>query len=140
MDFAKLYITVFLSAGGSFKHSNSIEHNTFWQHPQPPNVTSRIIKFLGAYTQLVYLSWSPHIKFVCSKSRKVLGVIFRHFYRFSSPKSLLCLYKSLVIPHLSYCSSVWSPPPSSGDARSLENVQFFALKLCSKNWSSSYSS
>ena len=86
------------------------------------------------------LSWSPHIKFVCSKSRKVLGVIFRHFYRFSSPKSLLCLYKSLVIPHLSYCSSVWSPPPSSGDARSLENVQFFALKLCSKNWSSSYSS
>ena len=59
------------------------------------------------------LSWSPHIKFVCSKSRKVLGVIFRHFYRFSSPKSLLCLYKSLVIPHLSYCSSVWSPPPSS---------------------------
>ena len=86
------------------------------------------------------LSWSPHIKFVCSKSRKVLGVIFRHFYRFSSPKSLLCLYKSLVIPNLSYCSSVWSPPPSSGDARSLENVQFFALKLCSKNWSSSYSS
>ena len=54
MDFAKLYNTVFLSAGGSFKHSNSIEHNTFWQHPQPPNVTSRIIKFLGAYTQLVY--------------------------------------------------------------------------------------
>ena len=53
MDFVKLYITVFLSAGGSFKHSNSIEHNTFWQHPQPPNVTSRIIKFLGAYTQLL---------------------------------------------------------------------------------------
>ena len=44
------------------------------------------------------LSWSPHIKFVCTKSRKVIGVIFRHFYRFSSPKSLLCLYKSPICP------------------------------------------
>ena len=85
------------------------------------------------------LSWSPHIKSVCSKSRKVLGTIFRHFYQFSSPKTLLCLYRALVLPHLSYCSSVWSPPVSSGDSRSLEKVQFFALKLCSKNWSSNYS-
>ena len=52
------------------------------------------------------LSWSPHIKSVCSKSRKVLGTIFRHFYQFSSPKTLLCLYRALVLPHLSYCSSV----------------------------------
>ena len=38
------------------------------------------------------------------------------------------------------CSSVWSPPVSSGDSHSLEKVQVFALKLCSKNWSSDYSS
>ena len=52
------------------------------------------------------LSWSPHIKTVCSKSRKVLGMIFRHFYQFSSQKTLLCLYRALFLPHLSYCSSV----------------------------------
>ena len=44
------------------------------------------------------LSWSPHIKSVCNKSRKVLGVIFRHFYRFSSPKSLLCLLLFPICP------------------------------------------
>ena len=86
------------------------------------------------------LSWSPHIKSVCSKSRKLLGYLFRHFYKFSSPNSLLRLYRSLILPHLSYCSSVWSPPINSGDSRSLEKVQKFALKLCTKNWSSSYSS
>ena len=54
-------------------------------------------------------------------------------------KTLLRLYISLFLPHLSYCSSVWSPTKFSGDARFLERVQFFGLKLSFKNWSSNYS-
>ena len=84
------------------------------------------------------LSWSLHIQSICRKSRKILGLLFRHFY-YSSPVVLFKLYISLVRPHLEYCSSLWDPA-SSVIISSLEKVQFFALKLCSKNWSSSYSS
>ena len=84
------------------------------------------------------LSWSLHIQSICRISRKILGLLFRHFY-YSSPVVLFKLYISLVRPHLEYCSSLWDPA-SSVIISSLEKVQFFALKLCSKNWSSSYSS
>ena len=86
------------------------------------------------------LSWSPHINEVCSKARKTLGVIFRNFYRHTSPSVILQLYQSLVLPQLMYCSSVWDPPSSSGDSRNLENIQKFAIRLCSKNWSINYTS
>ena len=29
------------------------------------------------------LSWSPHISFVCNKSRKILGLLFRHLLQLS---------------------------------------------------------
>ena len=77
------------------------------------------------------LSWSLHISNVRSKSRKVLGLIFRHFYRFSSPNTILRLYSSLVCPILENCSPVWSPN-SVSTSNSLESIQSFALKLASK--------
>ena len=57
---------------------------------------------------------------------------------------LLSLFKhycsSLVLPHLTYCPSIWDPLPSSINAQSLEKVQFFALKMCSHCWDSNYTS
>ena len=85
------------------------------------------------------LSWSPHTSSVCSKSRKILVYIFRNFYCFSSPSSLFTLYSSLVLPHLSYCSCLWDPHTKS-DINSLESVQKFALRICSKQWHSNYDS
>ena len=76
------------------------------------------------------LSWSPHISSVCSKSRKILGILFRQFYPHSPPSTLINLYKSLVRPHLEYCSIVWNPS-SKSLSQSLESVQLFALKLAS---------
>ena len=76
------------------------------------------------------LSWSPHISSVCSKSRKILGILFRHFHPHSSPSTLINLYKYLVRPHLEYCSIVWDPC-SKSLSQSLESVQLFALKLAS---------
>ena len=87
-------------------------------------------RYLGV-TLTPSLSWSIHIANVRSKSRKVLGLIFRHFYRFSSPITILRLYSSLVRPILEYCSPVWSPH-SISISNSLESVQSFALKLASK--------
>ena len=77
------------------------------------------------------LSWSTHILSICRKARKILGLIFRHFYPHSSPSTILRLYTSLVRPHLEYCFTVCDPPSSSHLSRRLESVQLFALKLAS---------
>ena len=95
-------------------------------------------KYLGVLISS-NLSWSPHILSICRKSRQLIGILYRLFYRHSSPSSLFKLYSTLVRPHLEYCSSVWNPS-SSASISKLENIQFFALKLCSKNWSSNYPS
>ena len=87
-------------------------------------------KYLGIVINSNF-SWSLHISSVCSKSCKVLGYIFRNFYHFSSPSSLFTLYSSLVLPHLSYCLSLWNPY-SKSDIKSLESIQKFALRVCSK--------
>ena len=89
-------------------------------------------KYLGVVINS-NLSWSPdspHISSVCSKSCKILGYIFHNFYHFSSPSSIFTLYSLLVLPHLSYCSSLWHPHTKS-DIKSLERVQKFALRICS---------
>ena len=87
-------------------------------------------KYLGVFLT-PSLSFSMHISHICNRSRKVLGLIFRHFYRFSSPSSIVRLYFSLVRPILEYCSPVWSPSSSTLSSK-LESVQLFALKLASK--------
>ena len=84
------------------------------------------------------LSWTPHLLSISRKSRQLIGILYRLFYRHSNP-SLFKLYSTLIRPHLEYCTSVWDPS-SSATISQLENIQFFALKLCSKNWSSGYSS
>ena len=95
-------------------------------------------KYLGVILNS-QLSWSPHIDYTCSKTRKLLGFIFWNFYFHSSPSALLKLYQSLILPHLSYCSPLWDPYQLK-DINKLENVQSFALKLCTKQWSSDYHS
>ena len=87
-------------------------------------------KYLGVFLT-PSLSFSMHISPICKKSRKVLGLIFRHFYRFSSSSSIIRLYFSLVRPILEYYSPVWSPSSSTLSSK-LESVQSFALNLASK--------
>ena len=86
------------------------------------------------------LSWSPHIQSVHSKAHQTIGIIYRNFYKHSSPHTLLTLYHSLVIPYFSYCSSVWDTPVSSTNAEILKKTQHFALKMCSHKWDKDYSS
>ena len=83
------------------------------------------------------LSWSPHITSTCAKAKKILGLLYRRFYNHSSSECLKQLYLSLVRPHLDYAAQVWDPYLQK-DVQLLENMQKFALKLISHNWSTSY--
>ena len=83
------------------------------------------------------LSWTHHIQGVCSKARKILGLLYRRYYQYSDSRTLCQLYLSLVRPHLDYATQVWDPHLQR-DINSLECVQKFALRLCSKQWDTGY--
>ena len=85
------------------------------------------------------MSWSLHLASLRKRAKKMVGFLYRNFYTGSSPSTLLKLYTTLVRPILEYCSVVWDPSSSSASS-SLESVQFFALKVAFKSWSSSYDS
>ena len=54
------------------------------------------------------MSWSNHISQVIKKAKRLLGLIYRHFYK-SSSKTLLSLYVTLVRSILEYTSVIWDP-------------------------------
>jgi len=56
-----------------------------------------------------------------SKVNRMLGLISRTI-KYKTPVTLLNLYKSLVRPHLDYCSVVWNPHYLK-DIHLLERVQ-----------------
>ena len=77
------------------------------------------------------LSWTQNIQSTCGKVRKLIGLIYRHFYQCSNSESLFQMYISLVCPHLEYANQVWNPY-KTGEINSLEDVQKFALR-CVQN-------
>ena len=101
-----------------------------------PLETTTTFKYLGVLLTSD-LSWSGHVKNVCSKARQLVGLISRRFYRHSSEQTLRQLYLSLVRPHLEYATSAWSPHLQK-DITMLEKTQRFATKVCTKLWDSSY--
>ena len=94
-------------------------------------------KYLGVNTS-DDLMWSTHIDEISSKARRTVGLLYHQFYAWSSPRALLQLYTSLVRPHLEYASQVWNPHLIRHTDQ-LERIQKFALKVCFKQWNSSYS-
>ena len=74
---------------------------------------------------------------VCMKATRILGLIFRKYHNHASCSSLLQLYKSLVVPHLEYASAIWSLF-LLGDKTRIDNVQKFALRMCTKGWGGHY--
>ena len=72
------------------------------------------------------LSWSNHVQSICSKARKLIGLLYRRYYHYSDSNTLLQLYLSLVRPHTEYAAPVWDPLLLR-DINSLESVQKFAL-------------
>ena len=95
-----------------------------------------VFKYLGVLLS-EDMSWSPHVQTVCSRAKKVLGLLYRKFYNYSSTDTLTQLYVSLVRPHLEYACPVWAPHLVK-DVRAIEDVQKFACKMATHNWNSSY--
>ena len=94
-------------------------------------------KYLGV-TITDDLKWESHINIVCGKARRIIGMLYRNLYFHSSPEFLLHMYKSLVRPHLEYCSIIWDPHVVFLRNRLME-VEKFALQMCLKHWSLPYS-
>ena len=83
------------------------------------------------------LSWSDHINSISTKAKKLVGLLYRRFYRNTDSQSLLQLYLALVRPHTEYASQVWNPHLQK-DIGQLERVQKFALRMCAKQWDIEY--
>ena len=114
-----------------------------WTH-QPPELSigydplTRVssVKYLGL-TINESLSWSEHIEKICKKGKKMIGLMYRRFYKDATPEMLLHLYRSMVLPHLEYAQEVWSPHLVR-DINRLEDTQRLALKVCCKCWHDDY--
>ena len=96
----------------------------------------KLFKYLGVFISHD-LSWGEHIQSVCSKARRILGLLYRRFYNNTSGDSFVQLYLSLVRPHLDYASALWSPYLKK-DITILENVQKLACRMATRSWESSY--
>ena len=71
------------------------------------------IRYLGILIDS-NLSWKFHIDYVCQKVSKTIGIIakLRHFV----PRHvLLTLYRSLILPYISYSICAWGHATTGGD-------------------------
>ena len=72
------------------------------------------------------IDFSKHISDICIKCSQKVGVIMR-LRKLIPTTAKLQLYKSAILPHLTYCHLVWNFCKAS-DRKKLERVQEKALK------------
>ena len=122
----------------SFKHQSSFDSLPSLKLGNIPISRVYSYKYLGL-TFTCTLSWLVHINQAISKAKRLLVLIYRQFYHYSSSSTLLSLYINIVVrPILEYGSTIWDPS-STALSTSVEKVQFFPLKIISKTWSTFYS-
>ena len=83
------------------------------------------------------LSWSEHVECIATKTRRLVGLLYRRFYGYLSTHIMVKLYTTIIRPHLEYACIVWSPYLQK-DIQTLENVQKFAFRVCTGQWSTDY--
>ena len=66
-------------------------------------------------------SFTEHVNHVVEKAKTQMSSILRNF-KSRSLNHMLCLWKSIVIPRLEYCSQLWTPT-KRGDIQKLEMLQ-----------------
>ncbi len=98
-----------------------------------PLESTPTFKYLGLLISSDF-SWTTHIDNTCSKAKRILGLLYRCFYRHSDLKTLRQLYVSLV---REYAAQVWSPHLLK-DITTLERTQQFASRMCTKSWDAGY--
>ena len=73
------------------------------------------------------LLWEAHISEVVSKVAKVLAAL-RRLRPICPQSTLVAIYKSLILPHLDYCSAVWGCI-GNGLSQKLEKLQNRAARI-----------
>ncbi|KAJ8046973.1 RNA-directed DNA polymerase from mobile element jockey [Holothuria leucospilota] len=68
-------------------------------------------KFLGVHID-AKLTWRDHISNISKTISRNVGILFK-LKHFLPRNILITLYQTLIIPHLNYCSIVWSGANSS---------------------------
>ena len=79
------------------------------------------------------LKFNEHIDEVVRKASKMLGFVMRASKQFNQLNVVMNLYKTLVVPHLEYCSEIWSPIYSIHQER-IENVQHRFTRNLTIQW------
>ena len=74
---------------------------------------------------------------MCSKARKLIGMMYRQFYFWTNTSVLQSIYITCIRPHLEYAAQLWDPHVKR-DIQMLESVQKFACKVCLKCWDMDY--
>ena len=99
----------------------------------PKKFRARII--ITCPLQQNFLPPPMHVTTICNKTRRFVGIFYRQFYKHSSQDTMLRLYTSFIRPHLEYATAAWDLFLMK-DIELLENVQKFALRVCTKSWDS----
>ena len=79
------------------------------------------------------MKWNTHIDKITSKANSMLGFARRNLG--SAPRKVkIQAYKSLVRPHVEYCSSVWDPH-TNRNIQKIEAIQRRAARFITNNYS-----
>ena len=96
---------------------------------------TELIKLLGVHID-DNLNFTEHISKLCAKASQKVGVLSR-LRKLIPCKAKLLLYKSFILPYLTYCHLTWNLCKSS-HKRKLERMQELALRVIYKSHSDAY--
>ena len=74
-------------------------------HLGPDCIAIQKFKYLG----ILITAWTAQINMICTKARKLVGMLYRQFYRDADTSTLKRLYVFNIRPHLEYACQVWDP-------------------------------
>ena len=96
---------------------------------------TELIKVLGVNID-ENLNFTEHISKLCIKASQKVGVLSR-LRNLKPCKAKLLLYKSFILPYLTYCHLTWHFC-NSWDKRKIERIQERALRVIYKSHSATY--
>ena len=120
---------------GSRKNKNEDSQSINVKIDEQVIKSSPDLKLLGV-TLDDELSFSTHISDICKKASKRVGVLVR-ISNMIPREAKLQLYKSAILPNLTYCHIVWHFCKAS-DARKLERVRERALRAVYNDRNATY--
>ena len=82
------------------------------------------------------MNFAVHLSEMCKKASRKVGVLMR-LRNLITVAAKLMIYKTSILPHLTYCQLVWHFCKSS-DSRKVERIQERALRAVYRNRTESY--